>query len=46
MKIVAPDMTGVALKPYVHTKVVPPPRGSRVPEWDGSGVPPSSEQLR
>jgi large subunit ribosomal protein L41 len=31
LKIIAPDLTGFDLKPYVHKQARAPPQGSRVP---------------
>ena len=33
MTIIAPDLAACALRPYVHAKAAPPPRGARVPVW-------------
>ena len=35
LKIVAPDLTGFDLKPYVHKMARIPPQGTRVPTYAG-----------
>ncbi len=54
LRIVAPDLTGFDLKPYVHKQARAPPQGTRVPAYEhavaaaagaaGSGGP--AQQLR
>jgi hypothetical protein len=59
MAIVAPSaeaMAACALRPYVHAKKAPPPRGARVPAWADAdagaatflrgGAPPPTPQLK
>ena len=36
LRIVAPDLTGFDLKPYVHTQTRAPQQGSRVPTYAGA----------
>jgi hypothetical protein len=52
MKIVAPDLSGFQLKPYVHTVAPRPKKGSRVPDWtailggQGANTGSSGSQMR
>lgn len=45
MKIMAPDLTGFQLTPYVHTKTLKIARGHRVPEWKDDGSAARSPQI-
>ena len=38
MRIVAPDLAGCDLKPYVHKQARAPPQGSRVPAYGGAAA--------